>query len=80
MQRPDPSPRQHSRGLLFHSLILEATLLTPFYTNLFSSQLILRRGQPSRHFPVAHLFCHMDDIDLYMMGEVLECTGEKHLH
>lgn len=76
MQRLDPSPRQHSVAALTQS-VTQSHCMTPGYIILFSSQLILHRGQTSRHFPVPDLFfCILDEINLNVI-EVLGCTEKS---
>lgn len=61
--------------------VTQSHFMTPFYIILFFSQLILHRGQTSRHFPGPDLFFSiLDEINLHVVGEVLGCTGEKNLH
>lgn len=58
--------------------VTQSHYMTPFYTILFSSQLILYRGQTSRHFPVPDLFFNiLDEISLHTMGGVLGCREKN---
>lgn len=77
MQRLDPSLWQHSWRLPLQP-VTHSHFMTPFYIILLSSQPVLHKGQTSRHFPVPYLFSNiLDEINLYMIGEVLGCTEEK---
>lgn len=80
MQRPDPSPWQHSWGLPLHSLVTQSHFIDSLLHNPPFFQLILHRGENSRHFPVPDLFFNiLDEISVHAIGEVLGYKERKPL-